>query len=113
MCAQTVRLMGPPQRALAHRLIDAAPERTVVTLDHERRTKEQSDKMWAMISDVARARPEGRCHVPDMWKAIFMKACGHEVMFLQGIDGEPFPYGFRSSKLNKHQMTATWLTLSA
>ena len=61
-------------------------------------------KMWAMLSDVSRAKPEGRTHTPEVWKALFMSACGHAVQFEQGLDGTPFPVGFRSSRLSKAQM---------
>jgi hypothetical protein len=60
--------------------------------------------MWAMLSDISRAKPEGRRMTPDLWKAVFMQACGHEVQFLQGLDGQPFPAGFRSSRLSVAQM---------
>ena len=102
---QTVILRGPEQRALAKRLIDLAPVDGVVKISDAKRTQEQNDKMWAMISDVSRAKPEGRRHTPEVWKALFMHACGHAVQFEQGLDGQPFPVGFRSSRLNKAQMS--------
>lgn len=43
-------------------------------------------------------------HTPEIWKALFMSACGHQVQFVNGLDGLPFPVGFRSSKLDKDQM---------
>lgn len=33
-----------------------------------------------------------------------MQACGYEVQFLMGLDGNPFPSGFRSSRMSKQQM---------
>ena len=102
---QTVILRGPEQRALAKRLIDLAPVDGIVKISDAKRTQEQNDKMWAMISDVSRAKPEGRRHTPEVWKALFMHACGHAVQFEQGLDGQPFPVGFRSSRLNKSQMS--------
>lgn len=59
--------------------------------------------MWVLLYDVSKACPQGRAMTPDMWKAVLMKACGHAVQFINGIDGEPFPIGFRSSHLNKEQ----------
>jgi hypothetical protein len=103
---QTVRLVGPEQRTLAKQLIDAAPDRTVVTLAPETRTLDQNARLWAMLSDVARARPEGRTWPPETWKAAFMSALGHEVIWQPGIEGgAPFPAGFRSSRLTKAQMS--------
>ena len=102
---QTIILRGQSQRDLAKRMIDAAPTDAVVKIGAPGRTLSQNDKMWAMISDVSRAKPEGRTHTPEIWKALFMSACGHAVQFEQGLDGTPFPIGFRSSRLSKPQMS--------
>ena len=102
--AQTVIIRGQSQRDIAKRLIDAAPMNAIVTVKEATRTNEQSALMWALLSDVSRAKPAGRRQVPEMWKALFMKACGHHVQFLEGLDGEPFPVGFRSSLLTVRQM---------
>jgi hypothetical protein len=90
------------QRACA--LIQRAPDGYVATIAEPRRTVAQSDKMWAMLTDVSVAMPMGRRHTPDDWKAIFMNACGWECQFVEGLDGRPFPKGFRSSHLTKSQM---------
>jgi hypothetical protein len=105
MAGQTVILHGKSQREFARKLVDSAPHGSVFNIREATRTNDQNDKMWAMLSDVSRAKPDGRCHTTDMWKAIFMNACGHEVQFTEGLNGEPFPIGFRSSKLNKSQMS--------
>ena len=102
---QTVRLVGEVQRALAKRLIDQAPPRAIVNIRPETRTNEQNALLWSLLSEVSRAKPDGRLHTPDVWKALFMSACGHAVQFEVGLDGHPFPLGFRSSRLNKQQMS--------
>lgn len=102
--AQTVLLVGPSQRSFAKSLIDRAPAGAVLSIREAKRTEEQNDKMWAMLSDVSRAMPDGRKHTPEVWKALFMHACGHAVQFETGLNGQPFPTGFRSSKLSKAQM---------
>lgn len=102
---QTIRLIGPYQRQRAKTLIDSAPDGYVVKVSEPSRTGGQNDKMWAMISDVSRAKPEGRTLVPEVWKALFMHSCGHQVAFENGLDGQPFPIGFRSSRLSKSQMS--------
>ena len=103
--AQTVIIRGETQRRLAKALIDAAPLDAVVTVKEGTRTVDQNAKFHAMLSDISRAKPQGRKHTPDVWKALMMKACGHQVQFVLGIDGEPFPIGFRSSRLTKAQMS--------
>ena len=105
MNGQTVILRGAKQRQLAKNLIDSAPSDAVVNIQEKRRSLDANARMWAMLSDISRAKPEGRCHTPDVWKALMMKACGHAVQFVVGIDGEPFPVGFRSSRLTKPQMS--------
>lgn len=104
MSGQTVILNGRSAKQLAHAMIEQAPPGAVLNVREASRTLDQNAKLWAMLSDVSRAKPEGRKHTTEMWKALFMKACGHHVQFLEGLDGEPFPVGFRSSRLTKAQM---------
>ena len=93
-------------RRRAMELVMKAPDGFVATIAEPKRTLEQNDKLWAMLTDVSVAMPQGRRHTPDDWKSIFMSACGWECQFLEGLDGRPFPQGFRSSKLTKTQMSA-------
>jgi hypothetical protein len=104
MTGQTIILAGDVQRQNAKQLIDRAPVGAVVNVREATRTLDQNAKLWAMLSDVSRAKPEGRKHTTEVWKCLFMQACGHEVQFLMGLDGNPFPSGFKSSKLSKRQM---------
>jgi hypothetical protein len=100
----TIRLVGPRQRAHAASLVARAPDGWVVNVREPTRSLEQSAKLWAMLGDVAKAKPMGRKHTPDEWKAIFMAACGWESAFLPGLDGGFFPVGFRSSQLSVRKM---------
>jgi len=93
-------------RRRAMELVMKAPDGFIATIAEPKRTLEQNDRMWAMLTDVSVAMPQGRRHTPDDWKAIFMNACGWECQFLEGLDGRPFPQGFRSSQLTKSQMSA-------
>ena len=104
MSGQTVILAGERQRQLAKKLIDVAPHGAVVNVKEATRNLDQNARLWAMLSDISRARPEGRTMTAELWKAVFMQACGHEVQFLNGLDGMPFPAGFRSSRLTVRQM---------
>lgn len=101
---QTVILRGDAQRALACDLVRRAPVDYVVTIKEQARNLDQNAKLWAMLSDVSRAKPEGRSWTPETWKAAFMHSLGHQVQFCEGLDGAgPFPMGFRSSRLSKRQ----------
>jgi hypothetical protein len=99
--AQTVILHGLVQRALAAELIQRAPAGAVVQIAPPKRSLDQNAKLWAMLSDVSRAKPKGRAHTPEVWKALFMHACGHSVRFEMGLDDRPFPVGFSTSRLSK------------
>jgi hypothetical protein len=103
--AQTLILRGASQRALAKQLIDRAPADAVVQISEAKRNADQNSKLWAMLSDVSRAKPEGRHWTPETWKCAFMHSLGHQVRFCEGLDNSgPFPMGFKSSKLTVRQM---------
>jgi len=102
--SQTVILRGDSQRMLAKALIDKAPVDAVVTVKEATRNLDQNARLWAMLSDISRAKPDGRTMTAELWKCVMMQACGHEVQFLNGLDGLPFPAGFRSSRLTVRQM---------
>lgn len=106
MSGLTVILHGQSQRQYARELIEKAPQGSIVSVKAAPRTPDQNSKMWAMLTDVSRARPEGRQWQPETWKCAFMHALGHQVKFCQPLDGEgdPFPVGFRSSRLTVKQM---------
>jgi hypothetical protein len=61
--------------------------------------------MWALLSDVSRAKPKGLCYSTELWKCLFMQACEHEVMTMTGLDGLPFAVGHSSSKLTVSEMS--------
>ena len=90
------------KRETAHRVIDCAPVGSVVNVKPPRRTLDQNDKLHAMISDISRAKPEGRDYPVDVWKQLFMAMAGHRVRFEPALDGNGVtPIGFRTSRLSK------------
>lgn len=107
---QTVILIGPQQRALAAGLIRSAPKNAVVRISEATRTMDQNALMWALLSDVARAKPEGRVMPSETWKAAFMSALGHEILWQPGIDNSPpFPARVRAvarlpRRLHRHSL---------
>ena len=105
MRGQTVILAADTQRAFAKQLIDLAPVNAVVNIQERKRSISQNDLMWALLSDVSRAKPQGRSMTTDRWKMAFMDACGHEVQFEQGLSGGFFPVGHSSSKLSVSEMS--------
>lgn len=112
MPGQTVILRGQAQRDLACDLVRGAPVDAVVNIREANRSLDQNAKLWAILSDISRAMPEGRRWTAETWKAAFMHSLGHQVQFADGLDGAgPFPLGFRSSRLTKAQM-ADLITLA-
>jgi hypothetical protein len=93
-------------RDLACSLVLQAPAGYICEVREATRSGEQNDKMWAMLTDLSVAKPEGRRLIPEDWKVLMMHACGWECQFLEGLDGRPFPKGFSSSKLTKGQMAS-------
>lgn len=104
MSGHTILLTDDIQRQKAKHVIDQAPHAYVASIQAPKRTLDQNSHFWAAMTDLSVSKPEGRLHTPDMWKALIMKACGHEVQFIEGLDGNPFPVGFSSSRLTKKQM---------
>ncbi len=93
-------------RRNAMQAIADAPDGYVVTVAEAKRSGEQNNLLWALLTEIAQAKPEGRQWTPETWKSAFMHFLGHQVMFAEGLDGSgPFPLGFRSSQLTKKQMT--------
>lgn len=104
MNGQTI-ILRPHTRQIAASLIASAPDGHVVNVREPKRTLDQNALLWAVLSDISRAAPHGRKHPPETWKNLFLHACGYEVQFEMGLNGQPFPTGYRSSKLTKAQFS--------
>jgi hypothetical protein len=83
-----------------------APPGTRVEFKAPRRTLEQNDRMWAMLTDFAAQVNHGdRRYSPEDWKTIFMHALGREMRFVPSLDGTGFvPLGLRTSELSVAEM---------
>lgn len=103
---QTIILSGPSSRQKAERLINAAPSGAILTVKLPTRSTDQNALMWSLLSEISRAKPEGRSLSPDIWKCVFMAATGHQVRFEPTLEGDGvIPIGFRSSRLTKDEMS--------
>jgi len=99
------RIINEHVRANALRAVQGANLGDVVTIKEPKRSDVQNAKMWCMLNDLARAKPEGRQWAPETWKAALMHFLGHQVMFCEGLAGTgPFPMGFRTSHLKVGEM---------
>ena len=107
MSRALITIRGHTDRARVAAWAAKAPTGTRVEFKASKRTLPQNDRMWAMLTDVARqAKHAGRKFTPDQWKALFMHACGKEVEFFPSLDGqEVISLGYRSSDLSKSEMS--------
>lgn len=102
---QTIRLY-PATIGKAKRLIEQAPYGSILNIRPATRTNVQNAKMHAMLSDIARAKPEGRTLTADEWKCLLMAYAGFKFKWEPGIDGDGVvPIGFKSSRLTKEEMS--------
>lgn len=103
----TLILRNDNIKATAHKWIEVAPPDTVVKFYKPKRTIDQNDKMWAMLTEVSQQTTlRGGKKTSEQWKLIFMQACGHEIKFEEGLEeGVFFPIGHSSSRLSKDHMS--------
>lgn len=99
-----LRIIRQNNREAIAREVHGLPEGFEVVIREPSRTTNQNARMWAMLSDIAKATPEDRQWSTEVWKAAFMQALGHEVQWVPGLTGQPLPVGFRTSRLGKSQM---------
>ena len=99
-----LKLIDRRTRERAKVIIDSAPDGFVVRVSEPTRSLDQNARLWAMLTRISHAEPDGRKHTRDDWKCLFMHAAGWEVQFLDGLDGRPFPSGFKSSRMTVRQM---------
>lgn len=107
MSRAVILLSRADDRIRAKSWIDKAPWNTRVEFKAEKRSREQNDRMWAMLTDIAAQKEHsGRRYTPDQWKVLFMHACGREVQFIPSLDASTFiPWGQSSSDLSKGEMS--------
>jgi hypothetical protein len=100
-------LTGRSIRERAHEWINKAPTGTRVDFKAPKRSLDQNNRLWAMLTDIAVQKVHaGRRFTTDEWKVLFMHACGRQVQFLPALDGGAFvPYGQSSSDLSVAEMT--------
>jgi hypothetical protein len=110
--AQVVILRGPKSRIDAANLCRVAPEGTVASFKAPSRSSEQNARMWAMLSEISRAKPEGRDYPPEHWKSLFMAAAGFQPIFEPSLDGKGVtPIGYKSSRLTKAEFSDLFLAI--
>jgi hypothetical protein len=95
-------------RGRAVRWIENAPDGTVIEFKQKGRSNDQNAAMWSVLTQINRQRPvhNGVKMSAVLWKAVFMQALGAELVMLPTLEGGGlFPFGHRSSKLTKDEMS--------
>lgn len=87
--------------------VKIAPDGTRFELKEPKRTVPQSDKMWAMLTDLARQHLwHGQRLSANDYKVLFMAALNTELRIVPNLDGTGFvPLGRSSSELGKDEMS--------
>lgn len=103
---QTIILGSERAAREAVNVIIHAPSGSVLNIKPPKRTDDQNSLMWALLSDVSRAKPDGRVMPPEHWKCLFMQAAGFKFTWEPGLDSEGVvPIGFKSSRLTKSEFS--------
>ena len=100
-------LHGQRERSAVILAVQAAPDLWRVELREPRRSDEQSAKMWAIIADIMRQKPDwfGPGLDKDDIKQVFMSGLFKELRMARSIDNDGYvPLARRSSKLSWREM---------
>ncbi|ANW00662.1 recombination protein NinB [Bradyrhizobium icense] len=105
MSRAQVTLCGRVDRERAANWVWKMPAGTRVTFKESKRTKDQNDKMWAMLTEVATQLAwHGQKLAPDDWKILFLDALNREMRPVPSLNGEGVVnLGRSSSNLSKHE----------
>lgn len=100
-------IRGKADRNLAAAWCAQAPDGCRIEFKAPKRTTPQNDRMWAMLTEVARKVVwHGVKLTPEDWKLIFLDALKREVRTVPNIDGNGFVnLGLSSSDLSKEEMS--------
>ena len=107
MSRYTVTISSDQDRTRAVQIVRQAPAGSRVDVKAAKRSLPQNDRMWAMLTEVARQLPwHGVKLRPDDWKLIFLDALKRELRTVPNLDGTGFVnLGRSSSDLSKTEMT--------
>jgi len=105
--AQTIRLLNNERRAEAAQMCRSWPYGATVTFKERQRSIEQNDRMWAMLSDVAKQLEwHGQKLTKDQWKMVFLSGIHRDAGVVPDFSGTGvIPLNISSRKLTVPEMT--------
>ena len=94
-------------RRRAINLVRSVPKDTRIEFKGPKRTIPQSDRMWAMLTEVASQVPwHGLKMSPEDWKLVFLDGLKRDLRLVPNLDGTGFVnLGRSSSDLSKEEMS--------
>ena len=94
-------------RMRAANWINTAPIGTRIEFKASKRSVPQNDRMWAMLTDVAKQLAHhGEQLTTSQWKLLFLDALGRESKTVPALDGKGIvSLGTSSSDLSKEEMS--------
>lgn len=107
MSRYVLTIRSTVDRLRAVSIINAAPFGSRVEVKAAKRTLPQNDRMWAMLTEIARQLPwHGVKLRPDDWKLLFLDALKREMRMVPNLDGTGFVnINQSSSDLTKSEMS--------
>ncbi len=88
--------------ARAWRWMQLAPKGTRLEFKGPRRSLAQNDRMWLMLTEIARHDWKGQRYSTEAWKDFFMHALRGS-RWMPGEDGDMVPIGRSTSDLSKEE----------
>lgn len=98
----------PRDRKRASEWLGTAPEGTRVEFKAAKRTPEQNERMWALLTDIAtQVEWDGAKRTTGEWKDLFMDWLPRELRTLSALDGSgrQVVLGRSTSDLSKGEMS--------
>ncbi len=115
MSRAVIVIRGDVERQRASQWALKAPWGTRIEFKATKRSLPQNDRMWAMLTDIAKQLPwHGQRLRADDWKLIFLDALKRELRVAPNLDGNGFVnLGRSSSDLTKNEMSELMELISA
>ncbi len=106
-------LANEPQKMKAISWVKQSPWGTRLEFKKPKRTLEQNDKLWAMLTDVASQIVwHGQRLSPADWKLVFMASLKKEMRIAPTIEGTGFVnLGTSSSDLSKEEISDLFMVI--
>ena len=111
MSRALLTIRGSAERARAMRWLANVPNGTRIEFKAAKRSLPQNDRLWAMLTDVARQKEHnGRRYTTDQWKVLFISghaiATGIPTEVVPGLEGEFLNIRESSAKMSKRRMNS-------